>query len=154
MYVSMSQLYVSCEAVDRYFFIINFTKLTSHSAIPLADGFIEEVLITVTPHALSSFSQSIERKQRALSVWTRCTEYCSSTQFLKVRFTSDDDLETSGKIRVNPLSAHFTISRWENPLTLFKFSARSTDTSCIARVGRGYTPNLLRRELLWDRKHA
>ena len=111
MYVSISQLYVSCDAVERYFFIISFTKFTSHSAIPLADGFIEEVLITVTPQALSSFSHPSALKHREVSEWTRCTEYCSSTQFLKVRFTSDDDLETSGKISVNPLNAHFTISR-------------------------------------------
>jgi hypothetical protein len=89
------------------FFIISFTKFTSHSSIPLADGFIEEVLITVTPHALSSFSHSSALKHWALSEWTHCTEYCSNTQFLKVRFTSDDDSETSGKISVNPLNAHF-----------------------------------------------
>jgi hypothetical protein len=113
-------------SVDKYFFIISVTKLNSHSAIPRADGFIEEVLIIVTPQALSNFNHSL-----ALSECTLYTVYCSSTQFLKVRFTSDEDLEVSGKINVKPLSAHFTINKWENPLTLLRFSARSTDTSCI-----------------------
>jgi hypothetical protein len=95
-----------------------------------------EPIILILQEARVSM-KGFDRKQGPLSEWILCTLKGCITDCNNISVTCSDFLDFKGKINVKSVSSQLTISRWEYPSTVFKFSAKSRLISCMGKSGDG-----------------